>query len=134
MGTGSIAAARWTRDSDLCLFHGRIVFGTAGVNAGSGTYRLRLPARAVSGAASEGGLLGRGYCVRGTSPPVGEPGDVAGATRHLVFRLDGPAVDYAVADVYPAGLSSQRTMTDQIPWTWDVGDSFHWSLSYEASE
>lgn len=48
LGTGSTASGSYMQIGKVCIFRVRIVFGTSGVAAGSGTYLISLPVAGVT--------------------------------------------------------------------------------------
>lgn len=93
-----------------------VVFGTAGVLAGSGIYRISLPATAHSAVT----VAGNGMIFDSSTSTM----------KHVTPVIaSSTTVDLYLGDA-SAGLFQ---VTDSTPWTWAANDQIWINLSYEAA-
>lgn len=127
MGSGSSAAGSYTggASGEYVEGHGRILFGTSGVNAGSGVYIVSLPVDALSGsrgqvatsAGGSGSVIGV-FMLRDNSGTVGAGGflQLRSATSCQMLLSDGWV-----------------TTAHGTPWTWAASDVIHYQFRYLAA-
>lgn len=114
LGSGSQVSGRYVVHGGWVFAVVRITFGTSGVNAGSGEYRIPLPVTAGSDASDA--PLGFGYLY-----------DSSGSAANLVVPM---AVDTSTARlIRDTGFS----VTNAAPWTWAASDQIRLSFSYTAA-
>lgn len=115
LGTGSIVEAAWWRSGKTIAVRCNVKFGTSGSAAGSGTYRISLPAAAKT--LSTGRHTGSAYAY-----------DDSGTNF-----IDGVCiVDSGTWD--RVNLVVNNTLsTNAAPWTWTNLDAFGFTLVYEAA-
>jgi hypothetical protein len=112
LGTGSSATGRYIRFGDVVLAETRIVFGTSGVAAGNGEYRVSLPVNAATASAQ----IGSGLIY-----------DSSVATYRRVAALRG-ALNATVAQ-----LVADSVVAHNNPWTWAASDFITVQFMYEAA-
>jgi hypothetical protein len=118
LGSGAVTEGRWRRVENLVVGDGRITFGTAGVAAGTGTYRVSLPAPAkVTGASA--GPIGNGWLF-----------DSSGNVMKQCTLRAFPGA--SIAELYFDGTTNWFA-TAAAPWTWAASDDIRFSLSYEGA-
>jgi hypothetical protein len=118
LGSGSTAEGFYTKSGRWVAGQGRILFGTSGVNAGSGTYRVSLPVFA-------GGLSGSGTA--GNGPTIGVftiKDDGSTITRFGVLQLVSASTALMLTGSDATGVSNSN------PWTWAASDRIHYSFGY----
>jgi hypothetical protein len=99
----------------------RILFGTSGANAGSGTYRVSLPVEADTSLISGSGTGGNGAVVGSFSIKD----DGSAAWRHGVLQLVTSTTALLLLD-------SDAVVTNAVPWTWAASDRIHYQFGYFA--
>jgi hypothetical protein len=115
LGSGSAVRGQWTRQADRTIHADvRIDFGTSGVAAGSGTYRVSLP---VDAAYLSAAAIGSGW-VFDSSVTTYKPVTVVYA---------GSSLANLVSD------SSTGLVTNAIPWIWAASDVIALNLTYQAA-
>lgn len=112
LGTGSTAVGRYTRMGRLVRGGVDIVFGSSGVSAGSGIYRIGAPTITASASA----VLSNGS---GTIIDAGAP-------RPVSLQVN-------VAGGYFVMVSDAGYVAHNTPWTWAAGDEIHIDFTYEAA-
>lgn len=122
LGTGSSATGSYCRIGRLIVGKIRIIFGTSGAAAGSGSYRVSLPAPAnVSDVAN---------------PRIGQAQlyDASGNVAALPI-LYIPAAGTYFEMTYPAGwpTGTPTTVTNAAPWTWANNDAIEAYFAYQAA-
>ncbi len=124
VGSGFTATGRYANVGKLVHCYGKIVFGTGGsVSAGSGVYRVTLPA--ASGASDiASSPLGDGWVY-----------DSSAAVLYPVTPFLSVVSDAYMQFLY-SGVSSTlvvaANITDAAPFTWAASDEIHWSILYES--
>lgn len=116
LGTGGTATGRYNQIGKLVEAHTIIVFGSASVGAGSGSYRVALPVSAHANAT----ILGTGMLFDSSAVQM----------KHItaIFQSSTTATLYlgdAAAGVYE--------VTHANPWTWAANDQIWIKFSYEAA-
>lgn len=114
LGSASVASGRWTRQVDR-LIHANVLvkFGTSGVAAGTGTYRISLPVNSV---ATDVPILGQGYAF-----------DSSTSAYYLV------TCEYVSATTLQMVVETASLITDASPVVWAASDYFSLHLAYEAA-
>lgn len=122
LGTGSEATGRYTQIGKTVIATARFTFGTSGVNAGSGAYRISLP---VSAETSTGlnFVTGSYWALDSSTNGVNIGITMVGGTATDV-RLFYPAT-------WPNGASVEMAST--APWTWAASDQLRASFTYQAA-
>lgn len=121
LGSGSVVSGRYTRIGKLVAYRFYIAFGTSGVNAGSGSYRISLP---VSSTTTGGaGVLTMGslfvYDSSTTNAYTGLMGNTSNATY--------------LSDIYYAQGGALAALSNSTPWTWAASDQIRGFIIYEAA-
>lgn len=122
LGSGSSATSWYIQIGDLVHYYGAIAFGTAGVAAGTGTYRVSLPVNSAARIGSDRLGVSLNY--------DSSTGNVAQA----VCQLSGGVATYFVqtyAAAWPAG--AETPVGAAAPWTWAASDQIQWNITYEAA-
>jgi hypothetical protein len=119
LGVASVITGFWERTGRTVRGRVNIVFGTSGVVAGSGTYRVLLPVAPEPAASATTQIpIGVGYLIDQGS----------GLLKLCVLRVNTTGT-YAEMMVHDVGGSA---VTDAAPWTWAANDRLHLSFEYEA--
>lgn len=114
LGTGSAVSGYYKQIGKLVVYWARIQFGTAGVAAGTGDYRVSLP---VTAAARSGAVFGQGFIFD----------DSASTAELCVARYQSTTtVDLIIG-------SATEVVTNANPWTWAANDYITISGTYEAA-
>ena len=114
LGAGSSAEGRYLKVGRLVVYRFKIAFGTSGVNAGSGFYKVSAPVNRNTAFSA--------VC---TSTIYGN--DVSVGTRNHGFaNFSG---DNAFEIFYLNGVAYSAT----TPWTWAASDTIEGQLVYEAA-
>jgi hypothetical protein len=119
LGSGSVANGRYIQINKLVYYFGRVIFGSSGVAAGSGDYRVSLPIN--WGAPIGSDVCGVAWLVH------------AGNYAQPLCRFDGSAVGYFIMPLvgtWPATGGSN--VGAAVPWTWAANDEIHWAITYEG--
>jgi hypothetical protein len=122
LGTGSSATGAYAQIGKIVFYRFRIIFGSSGVNAGSGEYRVSVPVAANSVAVGHGAL----------------------AVSTVAFLYDSSAnVNWTT--VFPSFITSttfsltygantgNTSVSSASPWTWAASDQIVGGLTYEAA-
>ncbi len=118
LGTASTTTGSYRRDGSSVEGDAQITFGTAGVAAGSGTYRVSLPvAAARTGAAAN--LVGDGWMLDAS-------------TNQLVTFVLRTFPGSTTAEIYFTATTNFYA-TAAVPWTWAASDTIRYRFRYEAS-
>lgn len=112
LGTGSTAAGRWLRVGSLVVGHGRIKFGTSGVAAGTGLYRVELPVATATADA----IVGSGYIWDSST----------GNARTCALRRASVATRASL-------WVTDAEVGHNVPWTWAANDEILFQFAYEAA-
>jgi hypothetical protein len=115
LGTGSIREGAWTRYGRLMVVRANVKFGTSGASAGSGSYRISLPATAKT--LTTGRHIGSAYAF-----------DASGNNF-----IDG--VSISTIDTWNEAnlVLDGNVVTNTWPWTWTNLDAFGFTLLLEAA-
>lgn len=115
LGTGSSATGRYVRIGRTVIGWAKIVFGTSGVAAGSGVYRVTLPfAAPLSGVPVGNGNLYNASTATNRTVLAG----ISFSTNAVEFGWTGSGTYWA---------------TDTTPWTWNPSDQIGFTFTYEAA-
>lgn len=114
LGSGSTADGRYVRIDDTILGWARIVFGTSGVAAGSGQYRVSLPVTASAGG----------------SQPLGQA--LIFDNSALIERAC-LARQFGTTDIFMFNVDNNTNVAHNSPWTWAASDAIHIGFFYEAA-
>jgi hypothetical protein len=110
LGTGGTIVGKWKRIGKTVLFRIEITFGSAGVNAGNGTYTITLPTNATR-----------------TNLPVG----LAFLRPAAGFNVNA-AVTSAVGSIQLAS-DAGAVVTHAVPWAWAANYQINIEGAYEAA-
>jgi hypothetical protein len=117
LGTGSNAQGRYTQDGKHVVGYASIGFGSSGVGAGSGAYRVSLPVAARAPVNFDGNLIGHAYGFDSS----------AGLVRHMYLSyVTGTTVQLTSTD-------GSAAVTEANPWAWAAGDVIIIQFDYEAA-
>lgn len=119
LGTGSLALGRYYRLGDLVTVHVKIVFGTSGVAAGTGSYRVSLPVNAsvpTNWSFRPAGQVGLYDVSTGTNYAGRAYQDGTNATR-IGMQTHGATGEVGAA----------------VPFTWAASDEIWLWLAYEIA-
>lgn len=123
LGSGSSATGRYTVIGNMCVVQIRIVFGSSGTSAGSGTYSVWFAsAPAISG--SELSLMTIGQ---------GELFESGVAAYNVLARADTSNNDRVTLRFQQSGSSASSPVTDAAPLAWGANDSINVQLVYEIA-
>jgi hypothetical protein len=117
LGTSSIAAGLYVKMGKIVVVNFRIIFGSSGVDAGSGEYRISVPFNMLN----VGNLLPSGVVwLYDVSAGVSKMAGAfrATATPSSTFLIRGEAV---------------LSVGNATPWTWAAGDTIAGTLTYEEA-
>lgn len=115
LGSGSVAAGRYTQFGKHVSANARIAFGSSGTAAGSGQYIVSLPVTSVSTEF----ILGYGFVF-----------DSSGATRRNVIAMRNN--DTSVIMWFSDPLTDD-TVQHNAPWAWAASDEIRLHFDYEAA-
>lgn len=116
LGSGSSAVGQYLTIGDLVVCWGRILFGTSGVGAGSGDYRISLPVNAETTIASRNS--GSGFITdSGTVTNSLTTECVIVDATYFIMQRDGQTQFVGAAS----------------PFTWQASDSLRWFIAYPAA-
>lgn len=117
LGSGSTAAGRYMRIGNLVIAWGVIIFGTSGVNAGSGNYRISLPVTASINL----GSMRIGQII------INDSSTSANFTVGSAIILDGEETYF-----YMQRTGASTFVSNSSPITWSTSDDVSWVLAYPA--
>jgi hypothetical protein len=109
LGTGSTVAGKYQQDGKTVFGWAKIVFGTTGMAAGTGAYKVSLPSTVLDVATA----IGSGFLV-----------DVS-AYRFTPVSIIG------TGSMVWAGTSD--VVTNASPWTWAASDEIYIQFRYEGA-
>jgi hypothetical protein len=124
MGTDAALLSEWSDMGGMIAWSGQIVFGTAGVAAGSGEYGIvpPVPIHPVSPMCTGGiRLVDSSAAVVLDAQPVGG----------LLLPTGFGWLQARWSAVAPAGAA--RVWSSTIPWTWAANDSIEWFVTYRPA-
>jgi len=118
LGTGGFGVARYKQVGKMVHYRGKLQFGSASVNFGTGGWSTTLPVNAAN------------VTTPGALPHVGSTyyRDASGAHASGTCLIN--------ADVSQSQMSFRTAdnLTDSThPFTWAVNDYFAWNITYEAA-
>lgn len=121
LGTGSTASGYYSQFGKFVFYRFYIAFGTSGVNAGSGTYRISLPVNASTAGGAGPTTIGSMFIFDSSTSNAytGMMGNVANQTY--------------ISDIYYAQGGALAALAHNAPWTWAASDQIRGSLVYEAA-
>jgi hypothetical protein len=119
LGTGSVAFGHYYQIGKQVTVQFRIVFGTSGVNAGSGLYRVSLPVTPETTT----------ICIYGTFWAYDS--SAAASAIGALNITSGGLIQFLYSAAAPSGNSSE--ITNAAPWTWAASDQLRGTLTYEAA-
>ncbi len=121
LGAGSTADGWYIRTGNIVHATFRIIFGTSGTAAGSGTYRISVPVNVANSYASA--PLGSGWIY-----------DSSGYDRYLISWTRGGsgAILNGYYDQQTAGTTEAGLLTQAVPFAWGASDELHGTLIYQA--
>lgn len=122
LGTGSTATGRYTQIGKLVTCYFEIVFGSSGVNAGSGEYRVSVPVEANPNQDRARLYIGSGS-ISAASPD---------AVRYAFLRFGGFTDRVDILHLSAVSAGAIAVTSDTVPWTWAANDYIHGQLTYEA--
>lgn len=113
MGTGATAAGRWEQTGRRVQGEGEIVAGSTGFTAGTGAYRILLPAACTAAAYTAGRIVGYGAMYDASAADfVCTFMLVASTATTATMIFTGGVVLGATAPVVPANLDQWRFSFD----------------------
>lgn len=115
LGTGSADSGKYVQLGKIVVCSLAITFGTSGVAAGSGTYRITLPVNASAGFVGLWAGQGLGY-------------DSSAGTSHQIQAAVNNASYIELWD-----MSANSYVTASAPWTWAASDQIKLVITYEAA-
>lgn len=118
LGSGSAAQGRWCYIGKLAIVHIRIVFGTSGVVAGSGVFRVSLPFTLDANIVRQGS--GSGYLW-----------DNSAADAFAVVADSRANQNYVEMWIAQTITGGQVTHAAPIPWA--ASDEIHLNLNLEMA-
>lgn len=116
LGSDGTAAGIWSQQGGWIRVVFHIQFGTSGVNAGSGGYRVSLPPGMAADLALDRAIVGAGRIQDASN------GTVTGS-RLIVCQISTPTT-VAMA------VEGARFATDASPWTWAASDELTAEITY----
>lgn len=121
LGVASTATGSYSRQLRRVDGEARITFGTSGVSAGSGSYRISLPISADATYHAASGVFGVG------SPlGIGQLKDASGSTS--TFR--NCTLWLATLDTVQLFIDASNAVSNTVPWTWAASDVLFIQFSY----
>lgn len=117
-GSGGSVEGGYTRQGQQIKGWAIVVFGTSGVGAGSGNYRISLPVAPVPATAGKERPIGSGFLLDSNLGTI---------------RLCLPFV--TTTGTYAELLYDNATtqVTNAAPWTWAASDRLHITFDYPAA-
>lgn len=115
LGTGAVQQGRYAQDNKTVTGHAYIKFGTSGVAAGSGSYRISLPVAADMGMTVR--VLGSGDIY-----------DASASTLNLVALA---LVSSTTVQLLCPGATA--VIANSVPWTWAANDELGIAFTYQAA-
>lgn len=116
LGAGATATGYYAQTGKIVHLRGYIVFGGAGVNAGSGAYYISLPVSAALGGAHGGNVLVTDASATGSWLGMMVMNDSGKCFINFANRTDG-----------------NNTVSHNAPFAWTTSDSIRFDLTYEAA-
>lgn len=120
LGSGAVAKGRWLRDGLEITVAFRIMFGSSGVNPGSGTYRISLPTA----------YNDRFYTAQAWSLGTARLTDNNGTDTTAII---GPGSDNTYVILFTTG-SAGASVNASTPWTWAASDAIAGTITYMAAK
>lgn len=118
LGTGSSVNGQYVTIGKLVIVWAKIVFGSAGAAAGSGTYTVSLPVNFDGTFDDEARTYGIATLFD------------AGTTRHLAaVRGAAGTADTVIMQAHAGTVS----VSNSVPWTWAVNDSLELVFVYKSA-
>lgn len=117
LGSGSAQLGRYFEVGKQVTVHGSVVFGSTGLNAGSGSYRISLPVAMRTPVNLEGAMVGTGWIYDASTF----------AFRALIFTRISDTV--AALNI----IDGSTGVNNASPWAWATGDAVVFTLSYEKA-
>lgn len=122
LGTGSSTEGFYIKIGRTVIAQFAIVFGSSGVNPGSGSYRIELPFAYVQR------FTGVGWHYVGDARLI----DFGSGSAQASLQLNS---GNRVTMIYPAAWPTGATLVvgDAAPWTWAATDQIHGQVIYEVA-
>jgi hypothetical protein len=120
LGTGSTASARYQRQYNLVTYQGIVQFGTAGVAAGTGDYRLSLPVTAQTGITNRRVGIANSY-----------DSSAAHTSISTVYLASSTTVGFLFSNTWPLGNLTYVGAAQ--PMAWAASDALEFTITYEAA-
>lgn len=127
LGTGGVAWGEYTAIGPLTYVTVDIRFGSAGVAAGSGTYRFPLPRPAITDATNFRMLAGTW---RGSQQQA--VGGTTLSTTDLILSSGLASFAARYPATWPTG--TETAVTNAAPWAWAANHRITYAVVYEAAE
>jgi hypothetical protein len=123
LGSGSSAVGEWRYldNGDWIVYQGKITFGTSGVGAGSGTYRISLPKTTGSFGASP--IFGKAL--------MSDSSSTGNMNANMI--CDTAGVSFLTVYITQVASGGANFATNTFPWVWAASDSITWSIMYPVS-
>lgn len=120
LGSGSAQTGRYTRLGNTIIGQARVAFGTSGVAAGSGEYRVSLPV--TSAAYVNYQPIGNCVLFDSSSGNMGQP--------TACFATAGNLAEFEYPAAAPVGALVR--VSNSAPWTWAASDAIWFNFCYEV--
>lgn len=121
LGSGAVTTGAYSQFGKLVAYRFFISFGTSGVSAGSGAYRISLPVTASTTLGAGALTLGSLFIFDSSTnnAHTGLMGNVSNGTY--------------LSDIYYAQGGVLAAMSNSAPWTWAASDQIRGFIIYEAA-
>lgn len=128
LGAGSSVAGEWRflDNGDWVMVQGKIIFGTSGVAAGTGTYRISLPFPAGQ---INPGAVNKMDCAGQIMLVDSSTGNHLVGEGHLSDGSTGILMEITNLTVGAASF-----VTNAFPWVWAASDEIYWSIMYPVND
>ena len=118
LGTGSTTVGEYLQIGKLVFATFTIAFGSSGVNAGSGDYRISLPIAANTNARNLGGTLS-----------INDNSTNIVRIACPLFYVNSTTISLRIDSTVTGGY----TVTHAVPWAWAALDGLWGTITYEAA-
>lgn len=121
LGSGSVQSGWYIQIGKLVVGQARIVFGTSGVVAGSGNYRISLPVAMA--------LTDRALALTSARLVDASTGNVCSPT--ILMPPSTTTVEMHMPATWTSGAVS--IIAHNVPWTWAASDELTVGFAYRAA-
>jgi hypothetical protein len=123
LGTGGIIEGQYIKIGNLVIGNYFIRFGTSGVNAGSGTYRVSLPSQISEIITGNQYVYGSGYVF-----------DLSAGAGRILNNVYSNGNSFVTLGYMETTSNVFSNATNAAPWTWAASDEIQGNFMYmEAS-